>query len=404
MLRSTFLVLSLASIVFLAGCDADKGTGVTTTGAAPNPATVAGAVPTDAEAAAFAEEFVQIVGRSDANGMNRMIDWELLLNTATANVDVPEKSRQEFIQGALQSITSNSYAQQVAKAIMEGGALSLIRIHDVDGEKRALFRMTHPDTGLNYHDFVLAKVDGENVRAVDIYVFVSSEKMSATMRRLYLTAAAGLNRSLIEKLRGVENDFVKHSEKFQSMSQNLQNGNHQAVINLYDSLPASLKKEKVTMLMRLQAASNLGDDLYIQTINDFRQAHPNDPTLDLISTDRYILAEEFDEALGCIDRLDDIVEDPYLNALRSQLLVAKGDLAAARKAAEQAVNDLPEFVDAYWAMIAVTLEERDFDETVRWMTEMEKKFQLAWSDLTTLPEYAEFTKSAAYRRWLQTQQ
>lgn len=399
---ATNFVLAVAIVSSFAGCNGQKSGKATTTGPAPNPATEAGAIPTDAEALAYAKQLELAVASGTAIEINSLIDWDVLLNTVTANVDVDKRFRKGYVDESKRGIAANGIAHQLAKNSADGGSLELIRVHEVDGEKRALFRLLLPDGGLNYNDMVLAKTQGGVVRTVDDYVFMSAEKLTETLRRLYLTGAAGQSRSILEKLRKSESDMVKHFGTFSQMAINLRNGSFQTVLDLYDTLPDSLKKEKASMLVRLQAAAQVDDTLYSNAIADFRSLYPNDPSLDLLSIDYYVLKEDFAESIACVDRLDELVKDPYLNTVRARVLVAAGDFPAARRAAQQAVDDMPDNENVHWSMLDVLLTEGKFDEMVDWMNKMEQQFQLEWFDLGSVPEYAEFVKSPAYQRWIQS--
>jgi hypothetical protein len=83
------------------------------------------------------------------------------------------------------------------------------------------------------------------------------------------------------------------------------------------------------------------------TIRDYRAKCPNDPGVDLILVNHYVLCRRPDDALASIDRLDKAVGgDRCLDLLRAAVYSKKGDLAAAKKRAEKAAAAEP---DSKWA-------------------------------------------------------
>jgi hypothetical protein len=58
--------------------------------------------------------------------------------------------------------------------------------------------------------------------------------------------------------------------------------------------------------------------------------------------------------------------------------------------------------EAYWALVAVALYERKFDETLQRLQELDQKFKPNFPDFASLELYAEFIKSPQYQQWLKS--
>ena len=86
--------------------------------------------------------------------------------------------------------------------------------------------------------------------------------------------------------------------------------------------------------------------------------------------------------------------DPYLNLVRASTYLAENQYKTARQYAEKAIAAESDLVYAYFSLIAISLAEKDFDETSRLLTAIREKFpeedarHEADSGLRRIPEIA----------------
>jgi hypothetical protein len=401
-------VVSLAWIATgLSGCG-PKNAGDTTPQAPPRAS--ATVPPSDDECQKFAADVQQAVIARDQEALGKLIDGDAILETAMAGIDVSPSARDGFKTGAKKSLyKEDGLINSIIKAAStntEGDGYKLLHIHWVGSQKRALFRLLQGDgRGVNYHDLVLSKGPDGRVRFTDMYIYMSCELISQTFRRGFIQVAANLNRGILTKLAGWENEFVENLPKIQQITAAVNEGRSQDALVRLKELPLELQKDKTVLLIRVRAAQQVNDTEYAAAIDDFRRYHPGDAAVDFLSIDGFTLKDQFDKALGCIDRLDKALGgDPYLNVLRSGMHMNLKDLPAAHQDAEKAIAEEPTLQDGYWTLVTVTLLEQKFDETVKTLNALADKFHLAFKDLTTAPSFAEFVKSPQYREWLESRE
>ncbi len=396
------------------GCGAEEGGPSGTTApvkqvasspTAPDPAGEkdSGEIPTPEEARQFAERMIDVLKRGDSEGMNALIDWDALLERTTAGIDVAPEVRDGFIKGVKEARNApGSLVTELIGAVRRGGEISLLRVHLVDKSPRALLRMAFPENGgVNYYDMVLTRRPDGEVRAVDLFVYISGELFSQTLRKGYIQLAAYENRNFLDKLTGREQTFVQNLPKMKRMTDAIAAGQYDQALATFDELPEDLKHEKLFLLIRIRAAQAKDDmTLYAATIEDLRKHYPDDPSINFLSIDGYVLKKEFDKALASIDRLDaNLGGDPYLNVLRAGILLQQGKNEEARNVALKAIAEEPSLLDAYWTLVTISLKEEKYDETLRLLTQLEKDFQLQMRDMSQIPEYAGFVKSPQYQEW-----
>jgi hypothetical protein len=364
-------------------------------------ATNVGATVSDAECQQFADNLQRAAKEGNADAIAAALDVDAIADTAFAGLEMSRKDRDDFAGGFRNSFTRpTGLNRQIVDSVAKGASFKLLRIVTVDNQKRARFRSFSIDQGINYMDFLLSRRADGQVKVVDIYLFLSGEMVSASMRRVgVLSMVAQRNRGLLARLRGVENDYLKSLNIVQSMAQAVQQEKHSEALTLYRSLPESLQKEKMVLLMRMRAALPLSDAEYTRALEDFRTHHATDPAADIVSIDYYYLRKQPDKALAALDRLDKAVGgDPFLNTLRAPILLEDNRLGEARQRMEETAKALPEETGALEMLVALYLGEERFEP----IPALLEKIQTAGGSLTTLqgnPDYAAFVKSPAYKQW-----
>jgi hypothetical protein len=361
--------------------------------------------PSDAECRKLATVFEQHIRRGEADQATQLIDWDVLLNRATAGFGGSPEVKQtatEFTAGVLETVRmSGGLATQVAAAVEQGGSYRLLRTHRVDGQPRVLFRLLLPEgAGVNYHDLTFTRDAAGKLRISDVHLALSGEFLSDTLRRAYLPVVAKVSGL---KLNERDAAYVIHLDDLSKMVSEAGEERFSEALVIFRGLPAPLQADKNILLIRLQAAQKVSDEEYAQAIDDLVRQFPNDSSVALLTIDGYLLQGHFARALSSVDKLDQALGgDPYLNVLRAGIHYQAGDLAAAEIAARKAMAAEPTLEDAYWQVATVSLDTESYDTTVEMLDLLQQRFGVELEDLTKVPEYADFVKSPQYRKWAQT--
>ncbi len=398
-------ILSLfACLASFTGCDTKNNA------PKPNPTVTkvperiqAGAKVTLAEAKEFAARLADAMNTTDQQAVLNLVDFRAMVEIATENLGLTDAQREPLIIWALQGFTApTGFLSQTFKNIEGGSQFGLLRVHEKNGEIRALYRVAFgADVGLAYQDYILARRPDGQVRAVDIDIYFSGERLSQTLRRMLIPLAAHQNRSVLARLSGEENDLVKHMPKLRQMVELTNSGRNTEAMAIYDALPESLKKDKTVMLNRLRATQPLDDAAYALALDEYIALFPGDPSIDLQAIDANVMKKKYDDAIRSVDRVDSALGgDPFLDSIRSNIKQLAGDSQAAAALLEKAIAADPEQVEYYWQRIGLALELKDFDAVLKYLNLMDERFEVEFSDLEQIAEYAGFVKSPQYQEWL----
>lgn len=357
---------------------------------------------TQGQVTTAARQLEAAIKQSDVNSVNALFDQNALLDRAVAGVAVPP----ELMQGLRSGLQRNPPLSREASAIWTNGTYHFLRVRQINGEYRALFRFVNKQNGLNYHDWVAAADSQGQVKFVDQYIGATGEMFSQTLRRTIVLAVAHASPTLLQRLTGSDRDFINNFKTMGQMSLELQRKNYQGALAAYASLPQSMQQDKSVMIQRLFAAERLRDTnpgAYQSVMADFARLFPGDPCLDLVCLDFLIEQNKFQEARDSVKRLETFTGgDPYLGVIRGNIDMLEGgpaNLAAARNEFQMATIIEPMLPQAYWALVALDLKNKDYDKVAAELTEIQHKLHIPIGSLEGKPLYAGFVQSDAYRKW-----
>ena len=322
-----------------------------------------------------------------------------------------------LLEKAMRKRLSNTDAVKIQKGFLEGatkpngvfdsfaslgksGTVKVLRTRRVEGRTRMLVRAAG-DNGVNYLDMDVTKhPETGALKAADVYIFLSAEDLSTTMRRAmlpHLKRKKGFARLFTE-----DDVEVKHSKDLLNVARLVRESRMRAAITAFDELPEKLRFRKHLLFMRLNAASSLDDDKeYEKTLDLFRSKHPKDACIDMLSIDYYTMRKDYDAAVACIHRVDAAVGgDPYLKMAEAVLWLAAEQHKKAREAAEAALRAEPELEGLHSTMLDIALAGERFDDAIKHIDELERR-GTEWSleAMKASEEWAPFLASEEGKAW-----
>ncbi len=358
---------------------------------------------TRADADQLTQSINQAIQTQNGAGFHKLIDEGVFFDRVLMGLEMPANARQGFITGFRSSGGLQKIGQQVVDAVQNGGSYSLVRYIEEDGTIKPLFRLAFPEAaGVNYHKLTIFKTNSGQIRIADMFVYMTGEPISQTIRRLIIPMVVHQNRNLMDRLSGTENEYVKNLPKLQRMQQAIQAQQFPQALSIFKSFPASLQKDRSLLMMRLVVAQQVSDEEYKKTMEMFQSLGDNDPSSDFRSIDYYAMTNQHEKVLSTIDRLKAVLKDPYLDMLKADSYAALGRVDEGRSVLAEVRKALPKMEIVRFTQIGLALEAKDFKAVADELTSLKRDLNVP-IDVEGVPEYAEFRQSAAYREWKQRQ-
>ena len=153
--------------------------------------------------------------------------------------------------------------------------------------------------------------------------------------------------------------------------------------------------------MRLLAASKEDEKVYLSAIDAFEKRFPNDPSLALVSIDGFVLKKQPRKAIASVEKLYRFIGgDPYLLLLQAGQYLELKEKDKARDFARRATEQEPSLSNGYDFLLGLTLEDKDYSETVRLLDLTEKNLQVDMLEgVSKTREYAPFLESSVGKKW-----
>jgi hypothetical protein len=298
---------------------------------------------TSTEAIAFAGEIESSIKKGESTFLDNAFDKDEFIKKLDLG-DYTEGN--EFAEGVISKLNLGT---QLTTILNDQDNFNFIKHYEKDGRHHVVFRLfTTKDGSLNYHDYELIK-SGKACKIADAYIYLSGETLAETMHGMY----ANLYKKSLKNSNslGGLNDLKEIKDL-------LNRGKVKEAKDMYEALPASLKKNKTVLLINVFICSRLTEEEYNTAINEFNRLYPNQPNMNLMMIDGYFIQKDYVKMLGAVNALDtQINTDPLLDYYRylSYKLLLKQDSGII--CLNRLVKNMPDFQSGYIELISAKLQE-----------------------------------------------
>lgn len=295
---------------------------------------------TEKEAIAYAKALETKVGRGQLATSESLLDDEVFAQEVAKSLsDKNERSSIKEIKKALQK---KRLDRELLKQISgQGTAYQFVRHYKQNDRQHVLFRY-YSEEGLNYHDFELVKRKGK-IGVADAYIYISGEKLSKSLAVIFNSMLDG--KSSDKQI----DEFARNLTKIKSLYVRQE---YTQAKELFSSLPAQVRREKIFQIIHLQICSELSNETYLEAISEFEGLFGNDPSAQLVLFDSYLLKQDYQKSLEALNVIDKTVQDPFLNYFRGLIYTQMDKEGEATFYLEKLYKDLPQFEDGVIELIA----------------------------------------------------
>jgi hypothetical protein len=281
------------------------------------------------------------------------------------------------------------------------GNFRFLRMLPRDKHARALFRYNGA-TGLSHYEILIDNT-AAGLRAIDIRKGLNGELESQDIQDIDLLTLQSTNPRTFNHLCRTNAD-LQHRVKVRAAVADLQSlllaRDYANVVETFHQLPASIKKKKLVLLLRLNAATWIDKKESSDAFNDFQRHFANDPLLEMYKINVAMQEKNIEAALKAIDFYDSLVGgDPYFDLMRANALEECGRAKDAIPFAKKVVEALPEMQLSHVALLHAYVSANDFPNAVLALRGYESRFQLNMPRIVNNPKFANFVASQPFQEW-----
>ncbi len=290
-------------------------------------------------------------------------------------------SKQTFIESFSDGV--QSLPEKIIETTDTGGFYNFINYYyDADTKTyRMLFRLFSEVEGINYHDFELVPLNGE-FYIQDVYIYLTGENLSDTANKLFLMA---MPKNIFERIitRGHADD-MKH---LLSAIKSQKDANYQKAVNYLNKIKGTLKHSKIFHVMKVLAATNLDEDIYMKAMGDMQKDFKHDPTCHLLSIDYYFIKKDYNKAIQAINQLEIDTGDGFLNYQRGNIAFASKNYPEAIDYFEKLIGEFPSYDTPKFSLISCYTKMANYDNCVAILN------QIMADDTYKAPDLIQFVES-----------
>ena len=354
------------------------------------------------------EELTRLVGAIESavahfseKELDALLSPESLTRTTLAGLALSAEDRAGFQEAVADSFRNVFHT--VLAGCREGGDYRFVRIINRNDQKTLLFRLTLPEAeGLNYHEMILARGNGEAPQIADLLVWKTGQRLSGTFRMANLESlveAAGETARLSEQ----DQLCVQQMSKLREMRELTAAGKFRETEEIYNAFPDEFQKQKVSLDLRLNAAEGSGGETLRQAIGALRSSLPDDTSLPFRSLAFHASVGEWTQMVSAADAIQQATGDPYAAILKVQPLLEMKQTDSAMNAIRSVRAVAESDPNVYWLDLHLRMQQGDNAGTATLLQEMQTRFGLEFNRLEQIPEYAGFLQSAEGKAWLEAQ-
>jgi tetratricopeptide (TPR) repeat protein len=342
----------------------------------------------------FAANLQESLENGNPSYFNMSFDTNAFLQKITAeNANSMDTG---FIKGFQQGLFDNfDFGSMLVDRIKQNGTYKFLHAYKKNDSYFILYRL-YNNEGINYHEFEV-KLENEKFRITDAYLFMSGEKISETMARIYNSFRIVNTNSGDDSLH-----YLQAMTELGEINSIASKGKYSKAFKKWQKIPSAFQQDKLFLITGIHIAAHLDEKTYQKIYNLYMLQFPDNSGKYLIPLNGFLLHKNYRMALACIDSLDKkINNDPMLDYLRASLFYDMGNHAEAAKKMTVLINSIPDFETGYYSLLGLYVRDKNYLEATQVLDKIVLAFNYYKNDFASiLKEYPDFINSKEYQSWL----
>lgn len=352
----------------------------------------------------IANKFVESLISRDFSEIDKSFDKQGFAEKIVAVMGLSKRDSEEMKRQFIKSSTMQSIVGNGLNGIDKDSLKAkMIGVMTIKNQPVPVIRINLPNGGSNYYELAIKKINGRYL-IQDIFIAANARNLTETIGQataMMLDQPSGWIASLVDEEGSRENIVKIVTESINYRKK----GDFESMYAALQKLPEKIKYTDTVHLMIVMASSNMDEKIYRKELSIFAKHQGKNPRYTFMLIDHYFYNEEYDLVLDSIDKiLNRYKTDASLLTLKANTLFMMKEYTKAYASVQLALDVEPEFEDAYWSGVTISLDEKDYKGAIKWLKMYENEFDYSFDqeNFENQDLYKDLIASAEFDSWMQS--
>lgn len=292
-----------------------------------------------------------------------MIDLDALGERVLEGLDLNAADKLRYLAGLRLQYASLGHSVALQMRAQRGAKASFVRALPRAEGAAFMVRIDTRDAQNNVgHGYLEVEINDAG-RIVDWYDHAAALSMS---RQLRFTAGSMLTTAQIARLLlGGSDESTDSASKLKDLVAALQGGDFAGAYEALVGMPETMQQRRELATLRVALSRYVGMDAYRSKLAAVADRHGDDPQLQFVLIDHYLLSGDLERALVAIEGTASVIgNDQVMESNRCTVYQAMGRKADAIAACDRAIALDPSFDTPRWTRVRIGVETQDAELAV----------------------------------------
>lgn len=351
----------------------------------------------------FAGELEQQVALGEFTAIDEAIDRDTLFERVREKLGTENDPNVKKILDVMkEGILHPGFGPVVDRQLGKLGKYRFVKLQSLEDAPTALFRISHPDGGLDYHWLRLARQSNGGVKIIDVKPTTKGEWFSDSFFCDALVLFSE-NDEVLESMENQATDYRDHLQALLPFLAAYDQGDPPWVMEAFLQLPEVLRRKQLLARRHCQVVLQMPTHraVVLPVLEAYLEQFPEDPSVWLWSIDTYIAAEKPDRAALAIEQLDaQLGGDPYLDFVRAELAFTNEDYAKMESLTRAGLAVFPESYFGNMLLLSALAVQEKHAPAVEVLEKLERRFGSEEVDAVLgNVSLGDLQQSEAFRKW-----
>jgi tetratricopeptide (TPR) repeat protein len=349
------------------------------------------------------KSLTQAVLDRDTQYISHNFDIDRLLDKAFQRVKVSDKFETNFRRGFKNNATKKIGAM-LLQHVQPDSLIKRLDSQTNQNSANVAFRFDLGDSGYSYVRFILEKhSENKTINIVDWYDYSKGQSYSETLATLITSVAP--KQGFLGKLEDFTSNKSDKRKLTFTLTNKLKAKDYSAIESIYQQQKEIISDDWILISMVVSASSMSGNEAFYKAVlADIAKNFQHDERAAFVLLDYYTYAENYPLAIKQMEKLSNQFAnlDAAMEHLIASIYYIQSKYEPAIQYAKKSISIEPDFEDAYWTLVSIYVEKKEFSSSVEYLKLLEQNFGYEFSPQSFSDNefYTTFLQSQAFQEWL----